>query len=538
MAAGPERGRGRGRDGDGSGDSNGTSDIYGSGDQNCAFFPAGSPVQEIPEIPEIFPGLLLTAPGAGNQPVEQPGSSPENNAPEIFRCAVNGPWGVPVDAGNIWSAFGALRAGGDPGRLAEILKQTGFFWAGPPPGAAVTPAAGDIGQYLQSLLALLWPAETFVLPPGQEKTGQTGDSGVSFGPAGIQIKPAEELNRFNNLLREIFFFFRQQGEAGLAGPEGNTGTLNSILASGLKEALATAKSAGAQTKGAGSPDSGAAAALLRQALAALLALREQTGPETFRGSSVLAGSGEDGGAANPGLEPAAGQQVQSRLPAEIIRPEGFPAALQSSGGEKQPYSPFASVNRPVLPEALFPGEKGLSAGIPGKEPASSIFNFFYGNSAAEAVYPGGGQGSVTPSLIPALVSQALQQAAGKSLAGETRLRFRLEPEHLGELVIRLVYRSGEVSAYFQASSAQAKEVLEHSLPQLREALAGQNLHLQNASVSVGQQESEFLARENYGQAGYNYLRRGGGSQEPEADRSGSGPEQGRAPGYGRVNLCI
>ncbi len=494
----------------------------GSGDRNCAFPPADS------LLPEIFSGLFLLSPDAGNQRVEQPGSSPENNAPEILGDAVNGPRDA-LDAWSVGSALGVLSAGGDPGRLAEVLQKAGYFPADLPPDAAVKSAAGDFGQILQSLFALLWPAKTAALPPGQEKTGRTGDLGVSFAPVGVQIKPAEELNQFNNLLK--VFFFRQQGATGLSNPEGNIETVNSLLVSGLKEASAAAGAAELQTKGAGIPDS--VAALLRQAQAALLALREQTGPENFQGSAVPEGSGEGSGAVKTGPEPTAGQQV--RLPAKIVQQEGFPAALQSSSGGKQQISPFASVNRPVLPESLFPGEKGLSAGTAGKNPVLLILN--YGNGAAGAVHFGGGQGSVAPSLIPALVSQALQQAAGRSFAGETRLRLKLEPEHLGELVIRLVYRAGEVSAYFQTSSAQVREAIENSLPQLREALAGQNLHLQNASVSVGQQESEFLLRENYEQAGYNYPRQSGGPGQ-ETDLPGPGPETGPLPGYGSVNLFI
>ncbi|MEW5899221.1 MAG: flagellar hook-length control protein FliK, partial [Bacillota bacterium] len=262
---------------------------------------------------------------------------------------------------------------------------------------------------------------------------------------------------------------------------------------------------------------------------------EQTGPENFGKLAGAVESGENGGELKPGPEPAA---KLVRSPAEIVRQEGFLPAIRNFSGAREQTLPTALINRQDFPDGLFLNEKGVkSAGTPGKKPASLIFSLFPGNSAAGAVHPGSSQGGVAPSSIPALVIQVLQQAAGKSFAGETRLRLKLEPEHLGELVIRLVYRAGEVSAYFQASSAQAGEAIEHSLPQLREALAGQNLHLQNVSVSIGQ-ESDFLPRENYGQTGYSYPRRGGGSGGLEADRPGAGPESGPEPGYGRVNLCI
>ncbi|MCL6447142.1 MAG: flagellar hook-length control protein FliK [Armatimonadetes bacterium] len=474
-----------------------------NGDGNCAFPPDGS------LVPELFPGLFLPPPDAGNLPEGLPGGGPEKNSvPEIFGGAVDGVWG----------------AGGDPGRLAEVLQQAGYFPADLPPGAAVTPEAGDSRKVLQSLLALLWPAETASLPSGQAKTDS--DWGVSFASAGVQARPAQGLNQFINLLKEILFFFRQQEATGLSNPEGNIETVNSLLAAGFEDVPAAAE---LEAGGAGIPDS--AKALLRQVQAALLLLREQAGPENFRGSAVPKGSGEGSDATKLAPEqPAADQQV--RLPVEIVRQESFSSAVRNSGGAKEQ---IASINQQDLPDGLFRNEKGLSAGAAGKNSVPLVLN--YGNGAAGAVHLGGGQGNVAPSSIPALVMQVLHHAAGKSFAGETRLRLKLEPEHLGELVIRLVYRAGEVSAYFQASNTQAREAIENSLPQLREALAGQNLHLQNASVSVGQQESEFLTRENYGQAGYNYPRRSGGPG-PEADLPGAGPETGPLPGYGSVNLFI
>ena len=496
--------------------------------------------------PEIYPGFFLLLPDAGNQPAGQPGGSPEKNVPEILRGAVNDPW----ESGGAW---GAWKAGWDPGRLAEALKQSGYFPAGLSPGEAAPSEAG-FRQVCRSRLVLFLLAGTVPWPPGQADTGGPDGFGVYFGPADAQVQPAElnqlnnlswsadktmpdwqlaaELNQLNNLRSEMLLFSGQQKTTGVLNPEEKTETVNSPPAPGFGEALA----ARPELEGAGIPDSvnfPLIKVILRQGQAFLLPYREQVDPENFREPADLEASGEGGSTVKPGPEPAA---KEARMTVEIVRQEGFPPAGQNYGGRRGEILPVASINRQNLPDGFFLNEKGFSTGTPGKNFTPLIFSLFHGNDAAGAVHPGGGQGSVDLRQIPPLVVQMWQQAAGGSSAGETRLRFRLEPEHLGELTIRLIFQHDEVSAHFLASNAQAREAIENSLPQLREALAGQNLHLQNVSVSVGQ-ESDCLPRENYGQAGHDYPRRGG-APGPEADRPGAGGKAGTDPADGRVNLWI
>ncbi len=132
---------------------------------------------------------------------------------------------------------------------------------------------------------------------------------------------------------------------------------------------------------------------------------------------------------------------------------------------------------------------------------------------------------VSPLQVPALIGRVLRQAVARQIEGQTHLWFRLEPEQLGEVMVRLVYRHGDVSAHFLASNPAAGDAIESALPQLREALAAQNLNLYSASVSVGQ-EGGLPTRSDYQQPGYNYERQysgpggepgGSTGQEPQAD---------------------
>ncbi|WP_159426205.1 flagellar hook-length control protein FliK [Desulfolucanica intricata] len=75
------------------------------------------------------------------------------------------------------------------------------------------------------------------------------------------------------------------------------------------------------------------------------------------------------------------------------------------------------------------------------------------------------------------------------------VQMKLEPEHLGELVIKLAYKKGEISAQFITASVQAKEILESSMVRLREALAQHQVHLQESSVSVAYNGGQFMQQQ-------------------------------------------
>ncbi len=143
--------------------------------------------------------------------------------------------------------------------------------------------------------------------------------------------------------------------------------------------------------------------------------------------------------------------------------------------------------------------------------------------------------SVNLLQMPGLISRVLQQAVARHIEGQTHLWFKLEPEHLGEVMVRLVYRHGDVSAHFLASNAAAGDAIESALPQLREALAAQNLHLQSASVSVGNQ-GDPPPQSDYQQPGYNYVRQHSGSGERPGGSAGQEPPADPLPGG--INLFV
>lgn len=462
-------------------------------------------------VPEIFPGLLLLLdlfpPLVDSAPGELPAGKPESNLPKI---------------------------------LGSILNDAGSLSGDLPPVEAVRLGVNHLPVFQTLLLPLLpLPDGTALRPPVQAETSGADVFGIPPVSAGPGVQPGEllvELKQLSNLFQELLLPYRQGNTAGLSkrdNLEGKIETVNSFRTPGFLEVLA----AQPELKEAGF--SASEMAKIRQWRTFLLQLGEQISLETFRGQDGWEDSGERSSRVKPGPGPAVNQ---TRVPVEIVRQDGSPPVAQNpgsinSGPRGEQILQNGSVYRPNLAGAPFQIEKDAGTSAQEKNFALLTFNLsHHGGGVTGMVQPGSSQGGVSLLQMPALVVQVLQ-AAGRRVPGETHLRFRLEPEHLGEITIRLIYQHGEVSAHFLAGNLQTKEAIENSLPQLREALAGQNLHLQNVSVSVGQ-EGDRLLRENYGQTGYNYPRRGSGSGGAEADRTGAGLEAGAEVMYGRVNLCI
>ena len=67
--------------------------------------------------------------------------------------------------------------------------------------------------------------------------------------------------------------------------------------------------------------------------------------------------------------------------------------------------------------------------------------------------------------------------------GESSASLKLVPVDLGPLDIQITVRDGEASVHFGAAHQETRNVLEASLPRLRELLGAQGLQLTNASVS-------------------------------------------------------
>lgn len=95
-------------------------------------------------------------------------------------------------------------------------------------------------------------------------------------------------------------------------------------------------------------------------------------------------------------------------------------------------------------------------------------------------------------LAGAPVMQAAAQANAQALADRISLmqargmqvaEMRLDPPHLGSVRVQIRMQGEQASVVFQAANAHARDLLEQSLPRLREMMAEEGLQLADAQVS-------------------------------------------------------
>ena len=101
-----------------------------------------------------------------------------------------------------------------------------------------------------------------------------------------------------------------------------------------------------------------------------------------------------------------------------------------------------------------------------------------------------------------VVRQIVDQARLIRSDANTEMVIRLNPEHLGELTLRVaVTAGGAVNATFHTENAQVRGLLESSMIQLKQELQQQGLKVNNVDVQSGLSE-DFFAQSQAGQQGF------------------------------------
>ncbi|KYZ77290.1 hypothetical protein AXX12_03945 [Anaerosporomusa subterranea] len=73
-------------------------------------------------------------------------------------------------------------------------------------------------------------------------------------------------------------------------------------------------------------------------------------------------------------------------------------------------------------------------------------------------------------------------------ANQSEMVLQLRPEHLGELTLKVSVESGLVSATFHSDNPEVRQVIEASLPQLKQDLSQQGIKLDSVSVFSGSEQ--------------------------------------------------
>ncbi|WP_329350634.1 flagellar hook-length control protein FliK [Vibrio natriegens] len=109
---------------------------------------------------------------------------------------------------------------------------------------------------------------------------------------------------------------------------------------------------------------------------------------------------------------------------------------------------------------------------------------------------------LTKELANDQVAEKVQMMMSKNLKN---LDIRLDPPELGRMQIRMTMNSDLANVHFTVSNPQARDIIEQTLPRLREMLAQQGMQLADTSVqqqNSGQQQRGYSAAEQNKQGGF------------------------------------
>ena len=236
------------------------------------------------------------------------------------------------------------------------------------------------------------------------------------------------------------------------------------------------------------------------------------------------------------------QSTKDRL-IKILGPEAVRAA-EVGPSEAARLEAISLMDQPLdLPEGLLPVDRTLDALLGESEGLAAMTG---GGSTASG--QGGGEGArPDPNAAgqagqPRSLPQQIMQRFGELLSqrllqqvsqGNWRVELDLEPGDLGSIRIELELRKGEIEASIKATQASTRDLLQESLPRLKEALERNGMDV--ASLSVSQQDR----RQSGGQSPSGRQSSGDqGSAAEQSSESASGVGKTPVRDDGRLDVWV
>jgi flagellar hook-length control protein FliK len=142
-------------------------------------------------------------------------------------------------------------------------------------------------------------------------------------------------------------------------------------------------------------------------------------------------------------------------------------------------------------------------------------------------------GSLLPEQKASVVGQVVKEIALQVHGQVSEMRMRLEPDTLGEVVLKVRMENGNMNAQIDVQQSSVKAVLDSSLPQLRQVLAEHGIDVQRLDVSCNGDSSSRESGRGEGERkkGYGH-RRGEGMDAIEQYQTG------RLLGYNTLEVVM
>lgn len=171
------------------------------------------------------------------------------------------------------------------------------------------------------------------------------------------------------------------------------------------------------------------------------------------------------------------------------------AILKAGAGAAALASLGRTTGKEESKESSFAQQIASAAGAQGTTPVGSAPTRAEIQAAQQAPL------QLTKELANEQVAEKVQMMMSKNLKN---LDIRLDPPELGQLKIRMTMNNDIANVHFTVTNQQARDVIEQTLPRLREMLAQQGMQLADSSVqqqSTGQGQDRYNSGEGGGQSG-------------------------------------
>lgn len=207
------------------------------------------------------------------------------------------------------------------------------------------------------------------------------------------------------------------------------------------------------------------------------------------------------------LQPARQENTPQDESAGGKEAAGKAVAGRNQGAGEQGATGSALQTAIFLPEEM---AEQISASFQGFEGASGNPEF-QGNlhPFPEKPFPAGLLGKVIPQIV-----EHMEHSAPFNMPGVQELRLRLQPESLGEVLVRIRRQQGVLSAEIVTRHTAVKEMLESQLETLRQRFQEANLNVEHVDVLL----------QDEGKSGFTFSRQGSGQDHPGATVAGTGAE--------------
>lgn len=121
----------------------------------------------------------------------------------------------------------------------------------------------------------------------------------------------------------------------------------------------------------------------------------------------------------------------------------------------------------------------------GASPTAPAFSAAFSNVTATAVQSSAPAAALPPAVDPqSVIEQLVKGIVLRNFGSTSEMRMRLQPEHLGDVSLKLTVTGSTISANIVAQNADVRDMLMNNQQQLARALSEAGLSLGNFSVDV------------------------------------------------------